>query len=114
MYTAEQFQQAFHLGVRDIEIRSHLDLRALPLETNPITGLDAGELSIGWVGRTTRSIRVCSYYLPQTDHEQSHLFFTTALPRTTSDGLSQCKHHCNAKGSQHVLSGQALTGRQRC
>ena len=58
VYTTEQFQRALYLGIRDIEIRSHLDFRNLRLDRYHFSGDDAWDLAIGVVGRTTRSIRV--------------------------------------------------------
>eukprot|EP00892_Ulva_mutabilis_P005912 jgi/Ulvmu1/3693/UM017_0110.1 len=59
VYTAFQFQDAFHEGVRDIEIRDHLDLRNLPKPRDPIVELPFGftTYQIGYVGTPTRSIR---------------------------------------------------------
>ena len=63
VYTAEELQRAFHMGIRDIEIRAHLDLRNLAAETaDPIVEVISvyqGPYAIGVVGTSTRSIRVC-------------------------------------------------------
>lgn len=60
VYTAFEFQDAFHEGVRDIEIRNHMDLRNLAFPTDPIVNPDGGVYSqqLGIPGMTTRSIRV--------------------------------------------------------
>lgn len=61
MYTAKQFQDAFHEGVRDIEIRAHLDLRNLSSATAPVVPVSSaykGPYPIGVAGPSTRSIRV--------------------------------------------------------
>ena len=68
VYTAEQLQRAFHAGVRDIEIRAHLDLRGLPLWDDPISTKFSGSYQFGVVGRSTRSIRVCSCPLDGVSH----------------------------------------------
>eukprot|EP00892_Ulva_mutabilis_P005913 jgi/Ulvmu1/3694/UM017_0111.1 len=57
VYTAFEFQDAFHEGVRDIEIRNHLDLRLLPTPRDPIIKLGRSTFQIGVVGTPTRSIR---------------------------------------------------------
>ena len=51
VYTAVEFQRAFHEGVRDIEIYAHLDLRTLDL-------LSQHGYQIGYAGPLIRSIRV--------------------------------------------------------
>ena len=57
VYTALEFQVAFHAGIRDIEIHAHLDLRDLSEPATPVTDkLD--DYSIGNAGPSTRSIRV--------------------------------------------------------
>lgn len=81
VYTAKQLQEAFHRGIMDIEIRSHLDLRTLPPKDNPITSRDAGERAIGWVGRDTRSIRVRTYRLPQTEPHVPEIRSSPSSPR---------------------------------
>ena len=60
VYTAAEFQDAFHEGVRDIEIHAHLDLRTLPVPRNPLVEVPFGtsEYKIGYVGTPVRSIRV--------------------------------------------------------
>ena len=60
VYTAADFQDAFHEGVRDIEIHAHLDLRTLPVPRNPLVEVPFGipEFKIGFVGNPIRSIRV--------------------------------------------------------
>ena len=61
VYSAKQFQDAFHEGVRDIEIRAHLDLRNLSFATVPIVAVSnafKGPYPFGVVGPSTRSIRV--------------------------------------------------------
>eukprot|EP00892_Ulva_mutabilis_P009881 jgi/Ulvmu1/7265/UM035_0053.1 len=58
VYTALDLQRAFHVGVRDIKPRRHLDLRSVRPELSPVTGRDSGEYQIGWVGETTRSIQM--------------------------------------------------------
>lgn len=59
VYTASQFQDAFHAGVRDIEIRAHLDLRNLPIPGRPIISPQSNQSYLfGYTGPTTRSIRV--------------------------------------------------------
>ena len=63
VYTAEEFKDAFHAGLRDIEIRAHLDLRGLNLTADPIAVLSEayrGPYAIGFVSPSTRSIRVCA------------------------------------------------------
>lgn len=57
VYTAEDFQRAFHDGVQDIELRVHLDTRQLGRMRSPRTGGGA-LLSFGAVRDSTRSIRV--------------------------------------------------------
>eukprot|EP00892_Ulva_mutabilis_P005902 jgi/Ulvmu1/3684/UM017_0100.1 len=75
VYTAEQLQRALHAGVRDIEIRSHLDLRGLPAWVYPeaeapeefadygysdgydYKPLGGADFQLGRVHATTRSIR---------------------------------------------------------
>ena len=57
IYTAEQLQEAVFAGVRDIEIRAHLDLRNLPRVDTPET--PTGTSQFGYIASETRSIRVC-------------------------------------------------------
>eukprot|EP00892_Ulva_mutabilis_P005988 jgi/Ulvmu1/3761/UM175_0009.1 len=59
VYTAEALQEAFHAGVRDIEIHDHLDLRDLPTEEPRISvSVSAPEhFQLGHTKPTTRSIR---------------------------------------------------------
>ena len=62
VYTAQEFQDAFHEGIRDIEIHANLDLRNLSIPiADVITSFEGGEYQyrIGYVSPTTRSIRVC-------------------------------------------------------
>eukprot|EP00892_Ulva_mutabilis_P007594 jgi/Ulvmu1/5206/UM216_0001.1 len=58
VYTAFEFQDAFHEGVRDIEIHDHLDLRLLPKPRDPIVPVGSVyPYQIGTPGNSTRSIR---------------------------------------------------------
>lgn len=64
VYAAQEFQDAFHAGVRDIEIYAHMDLRNLSVPTSSIiTSIEGSEsmFKIGDASPTTRSIRVCSF-----------------------------------------------------
>ena len=67
VYTAFEFQDAFHEGVRDIEIHDHLDLRNLPAPRSPLVKVpfDRGGYQIGFVGTPIRSIRVQIWTLSQ-------------------------------------------------
>ena len=60
VYTALDFQDAFHEGVRDIEIHAHLDLRNLPVPRDPLVTVPFGRggYKIGYLGNPIRSIRV--------------------------------------------------------
>lgn len=60
VYTAFEFQGAFHEGVRDIEIHAHLDLRKLPIPPNPLVPVPGSQeaFQIGYLGSPIRSIRV--------------------------------------------------------
>lgn len=60
VYSAEEFQDAFHAGIRDIEIHAHIDLRDLEEPSTPITDSHVFYF-IGTAGPSTRSIRVCAY-----------------------------------------------------
>ena len=68
VYTAFEFQDAFHEGVRDIEIHAHLDLRNLPIPRDPLVEVpfSQGRYQIGFAGTPIRSIRVriCTLYQP--------------------------------------------------
>eukprot|EP00892_Ulva_mutabilis_P005772 jgi/Ulvmu1/3567/UM167_0001.1 len=59
VYTAFELQDAFHEGVRDIEIYEHLDLRNLARPWDPIVRLGSSlyPYQIGYAGTPTRSIR---------------------------------------------------------
>ena len=62
VYTAEEFQRAFHEGVRDIELRAHIDTRQL-VKVKSVLVTDRNERvtkRFGAVPSTTRSIRVHS------------------------------------------------------
>jgi hypothetical protein len=64
--TASELQQAVQGGARDIEVVSHLDLRALQLLKNPSRLQSDQEHLIKYshtmyAGEKTRSIRVCCY-----------------------------------------------------
>ena len=60
VYTAFEFQDAFHEGVRDIEIHAHLDLRTLPTPQDPrlTSPFGQGAYQIGYLRSSIRSIRV--------------------------------------------------------
>ena len=66
VHTPSELQAAITNGRRDIEIRSHLDLRSLPLQQNPIDAIRsqsnirlAGTFSaLAYLTWPTRSIRV--------------------------------------------------------
>lgn len=91
VYTAAQLQRALHSGVRDIEIRAHLDLRPLPLTAPPpdtaaandaITeygydyiygGTENADLQLGHVRSSTRSIRVRARVIDQSSTHASVL-----------------------------------------
>lgn len=60
VYTAQEFQDAFHAGIRDIEVHAHLDLRDLPVPVTTVTESSVGFV-IGNAGPSSRSIRVCAY-----------------------------------------------------
>lgn len=62
MYTAEQLQEAILSGVRDIEIRAHLDLRNLTQVDTPEVLSNFSHFQ--YVLATTRSIRVCNLQYP--------------------------------------------------
>lgn len=56
VYTTEQLQQVMLAGVRDIEIRAHLDLRNLTM--SDLTEVPPGSSDFRHVSPQTRSIRV--------------------------------------------------------
>lgn len=58
VYTAADFQRALHAGVRDIELRAHVDTRQLEQQRSAAVGIVL-RLPLGAVRETTRSIRVC-------------------------------------------------------
>lgn len=68
VYNALDFQRAFHQGVRDIEIRDHVDLRYVPIINPAGRIVDVGNtdwrrlLRIGVPGPSTRSVRVCAVW----------------------------------------------------
>lgn len=57
VYTAADFQRAFHAGVRDIELRAHMDMRPLSDVASTVLGVTRND-RLGGVKPTTRSIRV--------------------------------------------------------
>eukprot|EP00892_Ulva_mutabilis_P002840 jgi/Ulvmu1/12557/UM090_0044.1 len=56
VYTAEDFQYAYSIGVRDIELRAHIDARLLDDQLSSFRGEDF-RAALGSVKPTTRSIR---------------------------------------------------------
>lgn len=57
VYTARDFQWAFHEGIRDIELHAHMDLRQAATINSRFQGVIL-EAPLGGVRETTRSVRV--------------------------------------------------------
>ena len=104
VYTAQEFQEAFTEGIRDIEIHAHLDLQNLPIPIAQwITGVE-GEFTfqVGFVSPTTRSIRVCFLSINYTVcYTEQHGKTWHAAPPT------------NAKDRKHLHSTQLAAKRRK-
>ena len=98
VYTAEDFQRAFHEGVRDIELRAHIDTRQLGRIRSVLVTVGNARVTkrFGAVPSTTRSIRVRSSSIktrngtrmsPRPKHTAQHGIFLWA-------GVVSLAPHC--------------------